>query len=296
MFSFTVFGLYVQMFTTVAANIAKFLAAYMSLIIGFSLGLSVLYPDTESLASLPFSLVTTVVMMTGELEYSKYFYEDHRPEYPITTLIVFLAFLLFIVVVLMNLLVGLAVSDIQGLRKSAGLDRLVRQTRLIARMESIVFSPWLNQLPCWFDARTRKFLQRKILVVPPSHHRVYIVRPNDPRDNRFPPDIKENILKILVSKPNKKSYHELYRTNIEHQSSLTEELFDEVIQNVHSLCHNCVSQVVIMNSSMENRFSKLENQWIATKKQFDILIELLTEKPLTHPSSNTSQTFSNSLS
>jgi|688.fasta_scaffold339007_1 hypothetical protein len=286
------------MFATVAANIAKFLTAYMSLIIGFSLGLSVLYPDTESLASLPFSLVTTVVMMSGELEYSKYFYEDnHRPEYPITTLIVFLAFLLFIVVVLMNLLVGLAVSDIQGLRKSAGLDRLVRQTRLIARMESIVFSPWLNQLPCWFDARTRKFLQRKILVVPPSqHHRIYTLRPNDPRDNRFPPDIKENILKILVSKPNKKSYHQLYRTNTTQSSSLTEELFDEVMQNVHSLCNNCVSQIVTMNSSMETRMAKLENQWISTKKQLDIVIELLSEKPLLCASSSMSQKYSNPLS
>ncbi|KAI9564759.1 Transient receptor potential channel pyrexia [Daphnia sinensis] len=292
---FPVFGLYVQMFTTVAANIAKFLTAYMSLIIGFSLGLSVLYPETESLARLPYSLVTTVVMMTGELEYSKYFYDDYSPTYPITTLVVFLAFLLFIVVVLMNLLVGLAVSDIQGLRKSAGLDRLVRQTRLIARMESIVFSPWLNQLPCWFDTRARKFIQRKILVVPPTHHRVYTVRPNDPRDNRFPPDIKDNILKILLAKPHKQSYRELHRNNTNQSSPLTEELFDELIQNVHRLCHNCVSQIVLMNSSVENRLSKLENQWISTKKQLDTLIGMLTEKSsLSGPTTSGQQQNANS--
>ena len=52
-----------------AANIAKFLAAYLSLIIGFSLALAVLFPEEESLAKLPFSLLTTIVMMTGELEY-----------------------------------------------------------------------------------------------------------------------------------------------------------------------------------------------------------------------------------
>lgn len=283
------------MFTTVAANIAKFLTAYMSLIIGFSLGLSVLYPETESLARLPYSLVTTVVMMTGELEYSKYFYDDYRPTYPITTLIVFLAFLLFIVVVLMNLLVGLAVSDIQGLRKSAGLDRLVRQTRLIARMESIVFSPWLNQLPCWFDTRARKFLQRKILVVPPSHHRVYTVRPNDPRDNRFPPDIKDNILKILLAKPHKKSYRELHRSTTNQSYPLTEELFDELVQNVHRLCHNCVSQIVIINSSVENRLSKLETQWISTEKQLETLIGILTKKSLpTVPSSSAQKRNANS--
>lgn len=223
-------------------------------------------------------------MMTGELEYSKYFYEDHKPTYPITTLMVFLAFLLFIVVVLMNLLVGLAVSDIQGLRKSAGLDRLVRQTRLIARMESIIFSPWLNHLPCWFNKRTKRFFQRKILVVPPSHHRVYTIRPNDPRDDRFPPDIKENILKILITKPDKKSHRQLYRTSTRLSSTSNSELFDEVIQNVHKLCHNSVSQIATMNSSVEERLSKLENQWIATKKQLEKIIDFMV--PLGTTSSN----------
>ncbi len=104
------------MFTTVAANIAKFLTAYLSLIIGFSLGFAVLRPRTQALAKLPFSLLTTFVMMTGELEYKDYFTDDNGElKYTGTTHLVFLAFLLFIVVVLMNLLVGLAVSDIQGI-------------------------------------------------------------------------------------------------------------------------------------------------------------------------------------
>ena len=92
-----------QMFTTVAANIAKFLTAYLSLIIGFSLGFAILYPKTKNLADLPFSLLTTFVMMTGELEYQENFTDNLQFSW--TTHFVFLAFLLFIVVVLMNLLV-----------------------------------------------------------------------------------------------------------------------------------------------------------------------------------------------
>jgi hypothetical protein len=33
------------------------------------LALAVLFPEEASLAKLPFSLLTTIVMMTGELEY-----------------------------------------------------------------------------------------------------------------------------------------------------------------------------------------------------------------------------------
>jgi len=51
-------------------------------------------------------------------------------------------------------------NTILGLQKSAGLDRLVRQTQLIARMESIVFSPWLNQLTC----KTCKYPIKKLLL------------------------------------------------------------------------------------------------------------------------------------
>lgn len=197
----TGFGIYVQMFATVATNIAKFLAAYVSLIIGFSLGFAVLYPDNRSLAKLPYSLVSTIVMMTGELDYNNYFNEV--PKYPVTSHVLFLVFLLFIVIVLMNLLVGLAVSDIQGLRKSARLNRLVRQIELVARMESIIFSPCFSPLSCWFRkqiALTQGFLQRKILVVPPLRKQIYNVRPNDPRDDRFPVDIKEALLKTLIAK------------------------------------------------------------------------------------------------
>ena len=86
--------------------------------------------------------------MTGELGYGDIFYgnepnsENPKVKYIVSTHIIFLCFLLFIVIVLMNLLVGLAVSDIQRLHKSAGLNRLVWQTRLIVCMERFIFFPW----------------------------------------------------------------------------------------------------------------------------------------------------------
>ena len=42
------FGIYVQMFTTVAKNFAKFLAAYFCLLVAFALSFLVLFPNYRS--------------------------------------------------------------------------------------------------------------------------------------------------------------------------------------------------------------------------------------------------------
>jgi len=261
---FPVFGLYVQMFTTVAANIAKFLSAYACLIIGFSLGLAVLFPDKPALSRLPHSLLTTIVMMTGELEYVDYFYGDNNTDSPLTysgtTELVFFAFLLSIVIVLMNLLVGLAVSDIQGLQKSAGLDRLERQALLIARMENVVFSPWFNLLPCKINISFIDFLQKKILLVPPNYHQVYTIRPNDPRDNRLPLDVKEGILKILISNKmaRKNSNRSAYSAGLGQESANDpmQELSRQ-LSSINSLVQQNLSQMASQIETMQTKIDHI---------------------------------------
>ena len=108
------FGIYVQMFTTVAKNFFKFLAAYFCLLVAFALSFCVLFPNYQSFNVRTVSaLVKTLVMMAGEIEYENFIYENGDALFPFTGHFMILLFVVLISIILMNLLVGLAVSDIQ---------------------------------------------------------------------------------------------------------------------------------------------------------------------------------------
>lgn len=197
---FPIFGLYVQMFTTVSLNFSKFLLAYSCLIIAFGLSFGVLFVNYKSFQNLSWGLLKTVIMMSGELEFEDMFYDpEYEILFPITTHVMFLAFVLLVTLILSNLLVGLAVSDIQGLLQSAGLDRLVRQAELVAHLESMLFSRLLRCAP----RRFLKFFYNHALLLKSQYHWALYVRPNDPREERIPKELIKNIYCLVAEQKDK---------------------------------------------------------------------------------------------
>lgn len=134
--------------------------------------------------------------MSGELEFEDIFYGDTVVQFPVTAHIIFLSFVLLVTVILTNLMVGLAVSDIQGLQVSASLDRLVRQAELVSRLESLFFSRLLRGAP----TKLLKLCKRSALLRTSRNKLQFIIRPNDPRDNQLPEDIKLNIYKLVAER------------------------------------------------------------------------------------------------
>ncbi|KAL0100199.1 hypothetical protein PUN28_019552 [Cardiocondyla obscurior] len=184
---FPMFGIYIQMFTQVSINFFKFLAAYICLIVGFSLGFSVLHKNYKSFADPLVSLLKTVIMMSGELEFEDVFFDKSAPlEYPGTAHLMLLGFVILVTVILTNLMVGLAVSDIQELRRCAGLDRLVRRAELVAHFENMLFSKLLDHAPPY---RLIQACRRGALLLHPPYHCALHIRPNDPRERRLPRDL-----------------------------------------------------------------------------------------------------------
>lgn len=131
-------------------------------------------------------------MMIGELEFDDMFYTDGESEkllYPVTTQLMFFVFVILMTIILMNLLVGLAVSDIQGLQASAGLNRLSRQAELVARLEGLLFSKLLAKAP----PKLLAFFRREALLRTSRYNLQLGIRPNDPREKTVTQGTKSSI-------------------------------------------------------------------------------------------------------
>lgn len=197
---FPMFGLYVQMFTQVAINFFKFLGAYLCLIVGFSLGFSVLHKNYKSFANPLVGLLKTIIMLSGELEFEDVFFDDKAPVlYAGTAHLMLLAFVILVTVILANLMMGLAVSDIQELRQCAGLDRLVRRAELVSHLESLLFSKLLDYAP----RKIVKACRSSALLLHLPHHCAIHIRPNDPRENRLPKELVKSIYCLVSEKKTK---------------------------------------------------------------------------------------------
>lgn len=91
-----------------------------------------------SFSNVPISLIRTFSMMLGEIDflgtYVQPYYDENESNdktlpYPIPAFLILGLFMVFMPILLMNLLIGLAVGDIESVRRNAQLKRLAMQVR-----------------------------------------------------------------------------------------------------------------------------------------------------------------------
>lgn len=132
-------GYYVQMFFKVTGNVIKVLLTFLFLVIGFALSFMLEFQGDEPFSTPVKSLVKTVVMMASEFDYGSLFEGKSDEKFQLVFLIGNVLFVIFLVlasIVLMNLMVGLAVSDIQDLEIQGKIDRLVKQVDFLSALDS----------------------------------------------------------------------------------------------------------------------------------------------------------------
>ncbi|CAH2094980.1 unnamed protein product [Euphydryas editha] len=180
------FGDYVAMYQKVLTEFLKLLLAYICLLLGFTICFCVVFPNEEMFSNPLMGFISTLSMMVGELNLNILINDPMLEDPPLISelscQIIFILFLMFVTIILMNLLVGIAVHDIQGLRKTAGLSKLVRQTKLILFVEMGMFSAWLPKC-------LQKYVYRTALVSPEAGKVILSVKPLNPNEKRLPTDI-----------------------------------------------------------------------------------------------------------
>ena len=130
------------MFTHVSQILVGYVVVYSPALVGFSMAFYIMRSNTEQFSN-PFNaIIKTIVMLIGELEYEENFLwkteEDLKFPYFPSTQILFVLFLLLGCIAIMNLLVGLAVSEIDVVREKAKEIRLKMLVKEIVRLEDLL--------------------------------------------------------------------------------------------------------------------------------------------------------------
>ncbi|XP_074035127.1 transient receptor potential cation channel A1 [Leptinotarsa decemlineata] len=139
-------GIYVVMFLEILQTLIKVLMVFSILIIAFGLAFYILLSKGEHLSfrTIPMSLIRTFSMMLGEIDflgtYVRPYYMTNDAEksflpFPIPAFLILGLFMVLMPILLMNLLIGLAVGDIESVRRNAQLKRLAMQVELHTELE-----------------------------------------------------------------------------------------------------------------------------------------------------------------
>lgn len=163
----------------------------MFLVIGFSLSFMIQFRSQIPFDGPWAALVKTIVMMTSEFDYVALFDEEHSKELATSLIIVRIIFLIFLIlaaIVLMNLLVGVAVNDINDLEILGNIRRLVKQVEFLGTLDTLVYNRIFNAiLPKKVNTSLKK--KRNVLSV-------MTLRPGKPRwkhSRALPSRIKDAI-------------------------------------------------------------------------------------------------------
>ncbi|XP_048577879.1 transient receptor potential cation channel subfamily A member 1-like isoform X2 [Nematostella vectensis] len=137
-------GLLVAMFLEVLKSVLKVMLVFAIFNLAFAIVFYVLFKEQGSFENVGFAYMKVFVMMIGELDYSGTFVDtigakssSGNPTNPFPPVAIAFCFLLliFLTIALMNLMVGIAVGDIEAIRRDATLKRLAMQVEFVAEIE-----------------------------------------------------------------------------------------------------------------------------------------------------------------
>lgn len=151
-------GIFIVMLEVIMKTLLKSTVVFVFLLVAFGLSFYVLLSIQDAFSSPLLSIMQTFSMMLGDINYHDAFLDPflrNELAYPFLSFALLITFTMFVPIVLMNLLIGLAVGDIAEVQKHALLKRIAMQVELHTSLE--------KKLPLWF---LHKVDQKSITVYP----------------------------------------------------------------------------------------------------------------------------------
>ncbi|XP_054762967.2 transient receptor potential cation channel subfamily A member 1-like [Lytechinus pictus] len=142
--SFKTTGLYVLMFIETLISLVKAMTVFIMFVIAFTFTFRMLFSTQYRFSTTDLAFMSTMTMMLGEMNKDDIFNEENDlTPYEVTSYFCFLVFIFLMPMVLNNLTIGIAVGDIEGIRKKAFIKRNSVQADYVYHLE--------NKCPLWLQ-------------------------------------------------------------------------------------------------------------------------------------------------
>ncbi|KAK9498515.1 hypothetical protein O3M35_003132 [Rhynocoris fuscipes] len=193
---FPAWGLHVLMFEKVASNVFQVLSRFAFLIIGFLFAFMIHFGGSPPFANF-WEALCKVFIMIVELDYSGAFNDSEEKAlayqttwYSLFGRVMYVTFVVLVAMVMMNLIVGLCVSDIALLEVQGRTQRLAKQAAFLSFLEMSVYN---KLIILWLPT----FIKEIVMDCKSVPNSVTIF-PNDPRCP-LPTRLRRTLLKRVKS-------------------------------------------------------------------------------------------------
>lgn len=146
---FTVFGIYVQMFIAITRTAFQVLVVCIFLLMAFACAFYVLAGFRFlAFSSIGYSLFTMFGYMLGEIQYDMFIVGDNSGKFQFTGDLILIFVVLVAVlmsIVMANLLIGLAVGDIERVKLNAILEKRRVEIHYYSDLDKVFFKPFFRR-------------------------------------------------------------------------------------------------------------------------------------------------------
>ncbi|XP_028391899.1 transient receptor potential cation channel subfamily A member 1-like [Dendronephthya gigantea] len=130
---FLLFGIYIIMAKRVFLTVCKVLPLVLLVVFAFSLSFLLLMSEDQGFRNIGLSILTTFVMMSGEIDYRDTFLTGGKV-HALQKILLFL-FIIMISIAIMNLLTGLAIGDTNEIMRRSKEEKILHKAELVLAQE-----------------------------------------------------------------------------------------------------------------------------------------------------------------